>query len=275
MRGPLALVGPLLGQDVSDVRLLIAGSVANLRFHEVSCAFGTRRALDAVSFELAPGVTGLLGVNGAGKSTLMRVAAGVLAPDAGQATVDGLSLYDRGQRGNALADVAWVPQEARFPERFTCREALFYFAWLRQIPRGARPARVEAAAGAVDLQSRLGVTVRALSGGERRRLAIAQALLTESKVLLLDEPTTGLDPHQRSELRALVARIAEDRLVLLASHIVEDIDYLAERLVVLHGGQVRFDGTVEQLSARGSIEAGVGTSLERGFLVLIGEARSA
>ncbi|MEH3033122.1 MAG: ATP-binding cassette domain-containing protein [Aeromicrobium erythreum] len=183
----------------------------------------------------------------------------------------GDDLHGRRTRRRAAARIAWVPQELRPPARFTVREALAYLAWLRAVPRSRRSDAVQDAAASVDLAELLDRKVGALSGGQVRRLAVAQALLADPDVLLLDEPTTGLDPHQRSQLRALVGRVAQERSVLLASHIVEDVAYLAERVVVLDRGTVRYDGVPGALAHRGRQAGdGPGSDLERGFLDLIG-----
>lgn len=231
--------------------------------------------LDGVTLDVGPGITGLLGVNGAGKSTLLRVLAGVAQRGAGSVRIAGNDPYAPGARSAALRALGYVPQHLDAPSTFSVADLLLHLCCLKEVPRRERPDAVGRALAAVDLTDRASARLGTLSGGMRQRVAIAQALLTEPQVLLLDEPTTGLDPHQRAELRALVQRLGERRAVLLATHIVEDVEYVAGRLVVLHEGRVRFDGPTADLAA--GVDAGVdggdagesGGRLERGFLRLV------
>ncbi|MFI5425879.1 ATP-binding cassette domain-containing protein [Aeromicrobium sp. UC242_57] len=144
----------------------------------------------------------------------MQIAAGVLRPDAGEVSVGGLDPYRGAERRDALGMVAFVPQEFDFPRRYTLQEFLFYMGWMRGVARLARRQRVLDAVESVNLGDRLGSRLSALSGGMLRRAAVAQALLARPKVLLLDEPTAGLDPVQRSEIVELVGRLGRDTSVL-------------------------------------------------------------
>jgi ABC-2 type transport system ATP-binding protein len=230
---------------------------------------GREGILHDISFAAGTGALGLLGVNGAGKSTLLESLAGLLPPRSGSVLVHGSDVYDGRRRAAGSQQVALVPQHFRFPGSFTVREFLCHMAWMRAVPRRSAPARVDTAIESVDLQRQAGQRLGTLSGGMARRAAIAQALLADPAVLLLDESTTGLDPVQRAEIRLLLRSLGTSRCVLLASHIVEDIEQLATRVAVLHRGRVLFDGATADLAGSADDPAGAG-SLEAGFISLIG-----
>jgi ABC-2 type transport system ATP-binding protein len=206
-------------------------------------------AVDALTLCLGPGITGLLGPNGAGKTTLLRMIATVLAPDEGSVTVDGRDLAVADQRVEVRRRLGYVPQEPGFHLGFTAFEFVDYVAILKEMTdRRARHdevRRVLALAGLDDVRSR---KIRALSGGMRRRLAIAQALLGSPRLLVLDEPTAGLDPEQRLRFRELVTSLAPDTTVLLSTHQTEDVRALCQRVIVLHAGAARFDGSPDRLA---------------------------
>ena len=229
------------------------------RFVEVVGAerrFGRTVALAGVSLELEPGITGLLGPNGAGKTTLMRMLATVLAPDAGRVRILGL---DPGIAGDRLAirrRLGYMPQEPGFHRHFTAFEFVDYVAILKELTerraRHAEVRRVLELVGLADVSQR---KVKALSGGMRRRVALAQALLGDPSFLVLDEPTAGLDPEQRLRFRELVSELAHDRIVLLSTHQTEDVAALCRHVVVLADGSTRFSGTPRELAqlARGRV----------------------
>jgi ABC-2 type transport system ATP-binding protein len=207
-------------------------------------------ALDQVELSFRPGITGLLGPNGAGKTTLMRIMATVLPPDAGS-----VRLLDRSTTSpEALADIrrrlGYLPQEIGFPRGFTCFGFVDYMAVLKEwTARGPRHAEVRRVLDLVGLGDVATKRVRALSGGQRRRLALAQALLGDPDLLLLDEPTTGVDPEQRMALRQVLSLAGERSTVLLSTHQTEDVSALCDRVVVLDQGRVCFDGAVVDLVA--------------------------
>jgi ABC-type multidrug transport system ATPase subunit len=177
------------------------------------------KALDDVSIDLAPGVTGLVGVNGAGKSTMLRILSGGLRPSAGSVSVLGSDLYGKGRRA-ALAGTALMPQELRVPREMRAVDVVSYIGWLRGLSSKEAKLRSEQVLEAVGLAERSDTRVSALSGGMVRRLALAQALVAQPRLLLLDEPTTGLDPEQRAAVRRLVADLPDDGIVLVSSHAV-------------------------------------------------------
>jgi len=201
-----------------------------LRFDNVSYAYRHRPALTDISFEIGPGVTGLLGVNGAGKSTALRLAVGELRPVSGAVEV--------ADRPVGAVQIGYCPQSVDLPKQLRVAEFLDYLAWLRKIPKRGRQSTVDQALAWADLGDRRGDRIGSLSGGMVRRLVIAQAVMGGPGLLLLDEPTTGLDPEQRARIRALLARLPAAATVLISSHIVEDIEALAATTLVLNDGRL-------------------------------------
>jgi ABC-2 type transport system ATP-binding protein len=207
-------------------------------------------ALDAVDLSFRPGVTGLLGPNGAGKTTLLRIIATVLAPDAGDVRLLGRSPATPDDLAEVRRRLGYQPQEMGFPRAFTGFGFVDYMAVLKEwTARGPRHDEVRRVLDLVDLGEVATKHVRALSGGQRRRVALAQALLGDPDLLLLDEPTTGVDPEQRVSLRQVLSRAGERSTVLLSTHQTEDVAALCDRVVVLDQGRVRFDGAVIDLVA--------------------------
>ncbi|MGD9571155.1 MAG: ATP-binding cassette domain-containing protein [Thermoleophilia bacterium] len=226
----------------------------------VTKRFGGTTALDDVSLEIGHGVTGLLGPNGAGKTTLIRVLSTVESPGAGEVRVMGTpATGGLAQRTEVRRRIGYLPQELGFPGRMTAFGFLDYIAVLKEWDQtAARHAEVRRVLGLVGLGERATRRVRTLSGGQRRRLALAQAFIGDPPVLILDEPTTGLDPEQRADLRALLSARGDTGAVLLATHQTEDVAALCERVVVLAGGRVLFDGPVTAMvgAAAGSVWLG-------------------
>jgi ABC-2 type transport system ATP-binding protein len=205
-------------------------------------------ALESVDLAFHPGITGLLGPNGAGKTTFLRIVATVLAPDAGEVRLLG-RIPDTPER---LADIrrrlGYLPQEMGFPRGFTAFGFVDYMAVLKEwTVRASRHDEVRRVLDLVDLGDLATKRLSALSGGQRRRVALSQALLGEPELLLLDEPTTGVDPEQRVTLRQVLSRAGERSTVLLSTHQTEDVAALCDRVVVLDRGRVRFDGPVLDL----------------------------
>ncbi|MER6826467.1 ABC transporter ATP-binding protein [Streptosporangium sp. NPDC000563] len=209
-------------------------------------AYGRDRVLDGLTFTVGKGVTGLLGPNGAGKTTLVRMLATVLAPDGGE-----LRLLGRNPAGDLLEirrRLGYLPQEPGYQRGFTVFEFVDYVAILKEmVERRARHDEVRRVIEEVGLTSVSGKRIRTLSGGMRRRLGIAQALLGDPELILLDEPTVGLDAEQRLRFRELISHIGQDRTVVLSTHQTEDVSALCNRVVVLKAGRCAFEGTPEQL----------------------------
>jgi ABC-2 type transport system ATP-binding protein len=207
-------------------------------------------ALDAVDLAFRPGITGLLGPNGAGKTTFLRTVATVLAPDAGDVRLLGRSPDTPERLAEIRRRLGYLPQEMGFPRGFTAFGFVDYMAVLKEwTVRASRHDEVRRVLDLVDLGDLATKRLSALSGGQRRRVALAQALLGEPELLLLDEPTTGVDPEQRVTLRQVLSRAGERSTVLLSTHQTEDVAALCDRVVVLDLGRVRFDGPVLDLVA--------------------------
>ena len=207
--------------------------------------YGRKIAVDCVSARLGPGVYGLLGANGAGKTTLMRMLCAILEPTSGQVFWDG---EDTAAMGAAYRTVlGYLPQDFGYYPGYTAAEFLAYIAALKGIPRGAAAGRVRQLMRTVGLQGAADRKLRTFSGGMKQRVGIAQALLNDPQILILDEPTAGLDPKERVHLRNLLADYAGDRIVILSTHIVSDVEAIADRVFVMKDGKFILRGTVPEL----------------------------
>lgn len=221
----------------------------SVEIRDVHKRYGSLVALDGVSFELDRGITGLLGPNGAGKTTLLRCLATVLAPDRGYLKVLGFDPDVPGERTEIRRRIGYLPQEPGFYRNFTCFDFIDYLAILKEhADRGKRHTEVRRVLELTELSDKSTTKIRRLSGGMRRRLALAQSLLGAPELLILDEPTAGLDPELRFRFRELVTGLAADRIVLLSTHQTEDVAAICDRVLVLDEGRVRFDGTPGELA---------------------------
>jgi len=217
---------------------------------ELVKSYGRTRALDGLDFEARGGVTGLLGPNGAGKTTLLRMLATVLPPDGGSIRLLGRDPFDPADRLEIRRRLGYLPQDPGFHRGFTAFEAVDYIAVLKEhTDRRARHDEVRRALDSVGLSDVATRRVRALSGGMRRRLGLAQALLGTPELLVLDEPTAGLDPEHRMRFRDLVSEAGEGRTVVLSTHQTEDVAALCSWVVVVAAGRTHFAGTVAELVA--------------------------
>jgi ABC-2 type transport system ATP-binding protein len=228
-----------------------------VRTDGLSKRYGAVTALHPMSLTIGHGVTGLLGPNGAGKTTLIRLLSTVMPPTSGKIDVFGHEATGSlGERTKVRRMVGYLPQELTFPRGMTAFSFLDYVAVLKEwTERASRHAEVRRVLGFVDLADRGSKRVRTLSGGQKRRLALAQSLIGDPRLLILDEPTTGLDPAQRASLRGVLSSRGVSGAVVLATHQTEDVAALCERVIVLSGGQVHFDGPVTELvaTAKGSV----------------------
>ena len=231
-------------------------TIATAEVRGVQKRFGRTNALAGASFDAAPGITGLLGPNGAGKTTLLRLLATVLAPDAGRLRLLGRDPADAGERLEIRRCLGYMPQEPGFHRNFTAFEFVDYIAILKEMTdRRARHDEVRRVLELVDLGSVMHRRIRALSGGMRRRVALAQSLLAGPELLILDEPTAGLDPELRLRFRELLSELAQRRTVVLSTHQTEDVAALCQKVVVMDKGVTIFDGTPRELIelARGRV----------------------
>ncbi|MEU3981319.1 ABC transporter ATP-binding protein [Streptomyces sp. NPDC026672] len=209
-------------------------------------------ALDGVDLALGTGVHGLLGPNGAGKTSLIRVLATVARPSGGRVELLGGDVDDARHRTEVRRRLGYLPQEFGHYRGFTVREFVAYVAWLKELPAADAPAAVERAVARVGLADRIDAKIRTLSGGTVRRVGVAQAIVNEPRVLLLDEPTTGLDPEQRVEFRALLRDLGTSATVLVSTHLVEDVAAACTEVTLLDGGRVAYRGTPAGLGALGA-----------------------
>jgi ABC-2 type transport system ATP-binding protein len=215
----------------------------------VEKSFGATAALAGVDLRAGAGVTALLGPNGAGKTTLQRVVATVLAADAGAVRILGRDPARGDDRVEIRRRLGYFPQEPGYHPNFTAFEFVDYIAILKEMTdRRARRDEVRRTLEAVHLGDAMHQKIRKLSGGMRRRVILAQALLGDPELLVLDEPTAGLDPELRLRFRELISGIAERQTVLLSTHQTEDVAALAHRVVVMTAGRVRFEGTPSELA---------------------------
>ena len=209
---------------------------------------GGREALSGLNLELAPGIVGLLGPNGAGKSTLMRLLATLTRPSAGHIRWQGVDTA--AQPDPLRRTLGYLPQEFGVYPALSGREFLDYLAAVKGLPRAQASERVEHCLAQVGLTEAADRPLAEYSGGMRQRAGIAQALLNDPQLLIVDEPTVGLDPDERLRFRSLLTELASDRLVILSTHIVSDIEASAGLLVVLEGGRLRYQGSPETLMAK-------------------------
>ncbi len=210
-------------------------------------SFGSFTAVDHISLTMSKGVYGLLGVNGAGKTTLMRMLCTLLKPTGGSISCNGKDIFQMdGEYRNLLG---YLPQDFGFYPEFSVKDYLLYIAAIK----GLRPAI--ARKRTKDLIAKVGLTraenkkMKQLSGGMKRRAGIAQAMLNDPKILILDEPTAGLDPNERIRFRNLVSSLSEERLVLLSTHIVSDIEYIANEIWMMKDGRIVTRGSLEEIIA--------------------------
>lgn len=206
-------------------------------------------ALDHVSLEIeGNGVYGLVGPNGAGKTTFIRILLGILHPTSGDACYAGKSTAEIDGKTALTASLGYLPQALGLYGELTGREFLKYVALLKRIPAGAaRQQAIDAAIEMVGLGDKVSTRISSYSGGMKRRLGIAQAVLGEPKLLVLDEPTTGIDPDERVRIRNVFSDLARNCILILSTHIIEDVSQISQRMFVLHRGRLLFDGAPSSL----------------------------
>ena len=210
--------------------------------------YGKKVALDQLDFMMTSGVYGLLGPNGAGKSTLMNILAGNLQQTAGQVLWNGRDIRELGREYRAI--LGFMPQQQALYPEFRGREFLYYMAMLEQIPKEQILERVEAVLSLVGLTSVQNHPIRTYSGGMKQRLLLAQAILAKPQLLILDEPTAGLDPQQRIYVRRILAELGKSSIVLIATHVVSDVEKVAKEIVMIGNGKVIESGSPEELTKR-------------------------
>ena len=218
-----------------------------LTISDLTKDFGSFRAVDHVNFTMHSGVYGLLGVNGAGKTTLMRMLTTLIRPTGGEIRWDGQDVFRMDNAYRKL--LGYLPQDFGYYPDFSIYDYLMYIASIKGIRPAAAKQRALRLLKQVGLSQAGHKKMKTLSGGMKRRVGIAQAMLNDPKILILDEPTAGLDPNERIRFRNLISELSEDRIVLLSTHIVSDIEYIASEILLMKDGRITLSGTAEEVIA--------------------------
>lgn len=216
-----------------------------LKITEITKSYRDTLAVDRLSYTMQNGVYGLLGVNGAGKTTLLRMLCTLLKPTGGSITWDGEDIFQMGNRYREI--LGYLPQDFGFYPDFTVRDYLLYISSIKGLRPAAAQKRTLTLLKKVGMERAAGTKMKRLSGGMKRRVGIAQAMLNDPKILILDEPTAGLDPKERIRFRNLISELAEERLVLLSTHIVSDIEFIAKEILLMNAGKIQLSGTPEEI----------------------------
>ena len=216
-----------------------------VKFNDLTKKFGNFTAVDHLTMTMTNGVYGLLGVNGAGKTTMMRMLCTLLKPTSGSITCNGKDIFEMDSEYRNL--LGYLPQDFGFYPEFTVKDYLMYIASLKGVRPAVAKKRVKELISKVGLSKVANRKMKKLSGGMKRRAGIAQAMLNNPAILVLDEPTAGLDPNERIRFRNLISELSEERLVLLSTHIVSDIEYIANQIWLMKDGNLVRSGTSDEL----------------------------
>jgi ABC-2 type transport system ATP-binding protein len=216
-----------------------------LTIEQLTKQYGSKIAVDRLDGEFGNGVYGLLGANGAGKTTLMRMICGILTPTSGEIKLDGVNNLDMGEEFRE--QLGYLPQDFGYYPEFKAKEFMLYIAALKGLPPANAKRRADELLEMVGLKEVANKKIKTFSGGMKQRLGIAQAMINDPKILVLDEPTAGLDPKERVRFRNLISDIASDRLVILSTHIVSDVEYIADEILMMKNGAFIARGTVTEL----------------------------
>lgn len=238
-----------------------------LEIKHINKSFGTKQALSNISLSLEPGIYGLLGPNGAGKSTLMNIMTDNLHPDSGVVLWNGKSIFINNRDYRKI--VGYAPQQQGLYDSFTGRRFLSYMGALKEMKKSEAEKEIERVAGLVNLTARLEDKIKSYSGGMKQRLLVAQALLGEPEFIILDEPTAGLDPKERVRVREALHSLAEDKIILVATHVVSDVESIAKKIIILQSGKIVSQGQPEELVEKYA----PGETLEEVYMKLFGEVQ--
>lgn len=217
----------------------------HLQLNNISKKYGDFYALKSINLTFENGIYGLLGANGAGKTTLINILIGASNATDGEILLDGVNIRELGT--DYLKLIGFMPQYPKFYPNYRVDEFLDYMCCIKNIKKADRKNRIEEVLREVNLVEQKKKKIKELSGGMRQRLGIAQALLNNPKILILDEPTAGLDPGERIRFRNIITEAAKDRMILVATHIVSDVEYIANHIIMLQKGNVASEGTSEKL----------------------------
>lgn len=224
-----------------------------LKLINVQKNFKDMEAVKSVNYSFTNGVYGLLGENGAGKTTLMRLVCGVLKPTSGKICCDEIEIASLGAGYRNL--LGYLPQDFGYYGDFTAERFLRYMAALKALPQEYAESRIDELLDMVELKSVKKKKLKTFSGGMLRRIGIAQALLNDPQILILDEPTAGLDPKERVRFRNMISSLGKNRIVILSTHIVTDVDYIADRILIMKEGRIIKEGTEQEV--RDQVEGSV------------------
>lgn len=213
----------------------------------VSKQYSNKIAVDNLSITLKPGVIGLLGANGAGKTTLMRMICGILKPSKGEITFKDTDVYFNVHEEMYRDILGYLPQDFGYYPNFTGKDFLMYMASLKGLEKSSAKRKIDELLKIVNLEKSANKKIKTYSGGMKQRLGIAQAVLNNPKILVLDEPTAGLDPKERVRFRNLIAELGKDSIVILSTHIVSDVEYIADRIIMMKNGNLIFDGKTTEI----------------------------
>lgn len=216
-----------------------------LTIKNINKNFGDKFAVNNMNMKFGTGVYGLLGANGAGKTTLMRMICGILTPSEGEILYDNKNILEMGEEFRDK--LGYLPQDFGYYKEFTAKEFMLYIATLKGLLPAFAKTKTKELLEMVGLSDVADKKIKTYSGGMRQRLGIAQAMLNDPQILVLDEPTAGLDPKERVRFRNLISDFAKERLVILSTHIVSDVEYIADEILIMRNGCLIKNGTVEKL----------------------------
>jgi ABC-type multidrug transport system ATPase subunit len=246
----------------------------NVEASELARRFGRTWAVAGVDLRTGPGVFGLLGPNGAGKTSLLRMMATVIPPTSGTLRLLGRDPRAYGPRREIRRRLGYLPQNLGYYPGFTVAEFVEYFALLKEMPPSQVPGAVAAVIEQVGLADKARAKLRTLSGGMLRRAGIAQAIVNGPELLLLDEPTAGLDPEQRVQFRTLLRDLGQRATVVVSTHLVEDVGAACTEVALMDQGKIVFHGSPDELTARGEGHTTGDAPLERGYSAVLAQARA-